>query len=122
VLVNPLLAVGQLHGSYAQGAGQALLERIVYDEGGQLLTASLMDYAAPRADDFVEPALDKTVTPSPRNPLGVKGLGEAGCIAVPPAIVNAVVDALVPHGCTHVDMPVTAETVWRVLDGRRGNG
>jgi carbon-monoxide dehydrogenase large subunit len=115
VIVNPLLAEGQLHGSYAQGAGQALLEAIVYDEGGQLLTATLMDYAVPRAGDFVEPVLDKTVTPSPRNPLGVKGLGEAGCIAVPPAVVNAVVDALAPWGCTHLDMPITAQKVWRVL-------
>jgi carbon-monoxide dehydrogenase large subunit len=114
-IVNPLLAEGQLHGSYCQGAGQALMEGVVYDADGQLLTASLMDYAVPRLGDFPEPELDKTVTPSPRNPLGAKGLGEAGCIAVPPAIVNAVVDALAPFGCTHLDMPVTAEKVWRVL-------
>jgi carbon-monoxide dehydrogenase large subunit len=116
-IINPLLAEGQLHGSYAQGVGQALLEGIVYDADGQLLTASLMDYAVPRADDFPEPLLDKTVTPSPRNPLGAKGLGEAGCIALPPAIVNAVVDALAPFGCRHLDMPITAEKVWRVIHG-----
>ncbi len=114
-VVNPLLAEGQLHGGYAQGAGQALLEGLVYDREGQLVTATLMDYAVPRAADFPEPELDKTVTPSPRNPLGAKGLGEAGCIALPPAIVNAVVDALAPLGCTHLDMPITAERVWAVL-------
>lgn len=118
-VVNPLLAEGQLHGSYAQGAGQALLEAIVYDREGQLLTATLMDYAVPRPGDFPEPVLDKTETPSPRNPLGAKGLGEAGCIAVPPAIVNAVVDALAPWGSPSLDMPITAEKVWRVLRGRQ---
>jgi carbon-monoxide dehydrogenase large subunit len=114
-IVNPLLAEGQLHGSYAQGAGQALLEGLVYDRDGQLVTATLMDYAVPRLGDFPEPRLDKTVTPSPRNPLGAKGLGEAGCIAVPPAIVNAVADALEDWGAPHLDMPITAEKVWRVL-------
>ncbi|HET9489953.1 MAG TPA: xanthine dehydrogenase family protein molybdopterin-binding subunit [Methylomirabilota bacterium] len=118
-IVNPLLAEGQLHGGYAQGAGQALLEGIVYDGEGQLLTATLMDYAVPRLGDFPEPELGKSVTPTPRNPLGVKGLGEAGCIAVPPAIVNAVVDALAPFGCRHLDMPLTAHKVWRVLHEAR---
>jgi carbon-monoxide dehydrogenase large subunit len=118
-IINPLLAEAQLHGSYAQGVGQALLEGIVYDAEGQCLTATLMDYAVPRADDFVEPVLDKTVTPSPRNPLGAKGLGEAGCIGVPPALVNAVVDALAPYGCRGIDMPITPEKVWRVLRGGR---
>jgi carbon-monoxide dehydrogenase large subunit len=119
-IVNPLLAEGQLHGSYAQGAGQALLEQLVYDADGQLVTATLMDYAVPRPGDFPEPELDKTVTPSPRNPLGAKGLGEAGCIALPPAVVNAVVDALAPFGCTHLDMPITAEKVWQVIARGRG--
>lgn len=119
-IVNPLLVEGQLHGSYCQGAGQALMEGVVYDADAQLLTASLMDYAVPRLGDFPEPELDKTVTPSPRNPLGAKGLGEAGCIAVPPAIVNAVVDALAPFGCTHLDMPIAAEKVWRFLGTSRG--
>jgi carbon-monoxide dehydrogenase large subunit len=114
-IINPLLAEGQLHGSYAQGAGQALIEGVFYDAAGQLLTASLMDYAAPRADDFPEPVLGEMHTPSPNNPLGVKGLGEAGCIALPPTIVNAVVDALRPWGCTHVDMPLTSEKIWRIL-------
>jgi carbon-monoxide dehydrogenase large subunit len=119
-VINPLLAEGQLHGGYAQGAGQALLEGLAYDGEGQLLTASLMDYALPRADDFPEPVLGATVTLSPRNPLGAKGLGEAGCIAVPAAVVNAVVDALAPFGVAHLDMPITPEKVWRVIRlGRR---
>ena len=115
VIVNPLLAEGQLHGSYAQGAGQALLEALVYDEAGQLATGTLMDYAVPRVGDFPEPVLGKMTTPSPRNPLGVKGLGEAGCIVMPPAIVNAVVDALRPFGVTNVDMPMTSAKIWEAM-------
>jgi len=117
-IINPLLAEGQLHGGLAQGIGQTLMEQIVYDEGAQLLTATLMDYAIPRADDVPAVTIEKMHTPSPRNPLGAKGLGEAGCIAIPPAIVNAVVDALVPFGVTHVDMPLTAEKLWRAMRSR----
>jgi carbon-monoxide dehydrogenase large subunit len=117
-IVNPLLAEGQLHGGFAQGFGQALLEQLIYDADGQLLTGTLMEYAVPRADDVPEPVIEKTVTPSPRNPLGAKGLGEAGCIAVPPAIVNAVVDALAPFGIRHLDMPLTPEKVWRAIRTR----
>ncbi len=116
-IVNPLLAEGQLHGSLAQGLGQALMEQIVYDERGQLLTGTLMDYAVPRAEDVPPVTLVKMHTPSPRNPLGAKGLGEAGCIAIPPALVNAVVDALAPFGVTHVDMPLTPEKLWRAMRG-----
>jgi carbon-monoxide dehydrogenase large subunit len=115
VIVNPLLAEGQMHGSFAQGIGQVFQEAVLYDAQGQLLSATLMDYAVPRAADWEAPDHIGTVTPSPRNPLGVKGLGEAGCIAIPPAVVNAVVDALAPLGCTHLDMPITSETVWAVL-------
>ena len=114
-IINPLLAEGQLHGGLAQGFGQALMEQIVYDERGQLLTGTLMDYAVPRADDVPAVTIEKMHTPSPRNPLGAKGLGEAGCIAIPPAIVNAVVDALTPFGVIHVDMPLTAEKLWRAM-------
>jgi carbon-monoxide dehydrogenase large subunit len=115
VIINPLLAEGQLHGSYAQGVGQALLEGLVYDAEGQLATGTLMDYAVPRVGDFPEPVIGKMVTPSPRNPLGVKGLGEAGCIVMPPVIVNAVVDALRPFGVTNLDMPLTSERVWHAM-------
>ncbi len=118
LVVNPLLAEGQLHGAHAQGAGQALLEALLYDETGQLLSGSLMDYAAPRLGDFPEPLLVTSVTPSPFNPLGVKGLGEAGCIALPPAIVNAALDALAPFGVDDLDMPLTPERIWRALAGR----
>ncbi len=114
-IINPLLAEGQLHGSLAQGLGQALMEQIVYDERGQLLTGTLMDYAIPRADEVPAVTIEKMHTPSPRNPLGAKGLGEAGCIAIPPALVNAAVDALAPFGVTHVDMPLTAEKLWRAM-------
>jgi aerobic carbon-monoxide dehydrogenase large subunit len=115
VIINPLLAEGQLHGGLAQGFGQTLMERIVYDEHGQLLTATLMDYAVPRADDVPAVTIEKLHTPSTQNPLGAKGLGEAGCIAIPPAIVNAAVDALSPFGVTHLDMPLTAEKLWRAM-------
>jgi carbon-monoxide dehydrogenase large subunit len=114
-IVNPLLAEGQLHGSLAQGLGQALYERIVYDEHGQLLAGSLMDYALPRAGDMPSVTIEKMHTPSPHNPLGAKGLGEAGCIAIPPAIVNAAVDALTPFGVVHLDMPLTPDRLWTAM-------
>jgi carbon-monoxide dehydrogenase large subunit len=116
-VINPLLAEGQLHGSLAQGLGQALLEAIVYDADGQLVTGTLMEYAIPRADEVPPVVIEKTCTPSPRNPLGAKGVGEAGCIGVPPAVVNAVVDALTPFGITHLDMPVTPARLWSALRG-----
>jgi carbon-monoxide dehydrogenase large subunit len=115
--VNPLLVEGQLHGALAQGIGQALMEQIVYDaESAQLLTGSLMDYAVLHADDMPAVTLDGTTTPSPLNPLGVKGVGEAGAIAAPPAIVNAVLDALSGVGVETLDMPLTVEKVWRAIN------
>ncbi|HEU5319920.1 MAG TPA: molybdopterin cofactor-binding domain-containing protein, partial [Methylomirabilota bacterium] len=114
-VVNPLLVEGQLHGSLAQALGQVFAEQVVYDAEGQLLTGTLMDYAVPRADDLPVPVLGKTTTPSPRNPLGAKGVGEAGNIGVPPAVVNAVVDALAPLGVTALDMPLTPEKVWTAI-------
>jgi carbon-monoxide dehydrogenase large subunit len=118
-VINPLLAEGQLHGALAQGLGQALYEAIAYDRDGQLLTGTLMDYAIPRADDVPPVLLEKMHTPSPRNALGAKGLGEAGCIAIPPAVVNAAVDALAPFGVTHLDMPLTPARLWAELRSQR---
>jgi aerobic carbon-monoxide dehydrogenase large subunit len=117
--INPLLVDGQIVGGFAQGLGQALLERIVYGEDGQLLTGTFMEYAIPRADDMPELIVDRTVTPSPLNPLGVKGVGEGSACVAPPAIVNAVVDALSPFGVHHVDIPLTAEKIWRAIASGR---
>jgi len=117
-IINPLLAEGQLHGALAQGLGQALLEAIVYDGDGQCLTSTLMDYTIPRAADVPPVLIEKMHTASPRNPLGAKGLGEAGCIAMPPAVVNAAVDALAPLGVTHLDMPLTAQRLRVALAAR----
>lgn len=115
VVVNPMLVEGQLHGGMAQGLGEALMEKIVYDTDGQLLTGSLLDYALPRAADIPAVVSDRLSTPSPFNALGAKGVGEAGCVGVPAAIVNAVVDALSPFGITQIDMPITGETIWRAM-------
>ena len=121
-LINPMLTVGQVQGGLAQGIGQALLEHTVYDEGsGQLPSGSLMDYALPRADDL--PPLDITLAelPTAVNPLGVKGAGQAGCMAAPQTIVNAILDALAPLGAEHIDMPATPERIWRAIrSARRG--
>ena len=117
--INPLLVDGQIVGGFAQGLGQTMLERIVYGEDGQLLTGTFMEYAIPRADDMPDLVVDRTVTPSPLNPLGVKGVGEGSACVAPPAIVNAVVDALSPFGVTHVDLPLTAEKIWRAIGLRR---
>jgi carbon-monoxide dehydrogenase large subunit len=118
VIVNPLLADAQLEGSLAQAWGGIMSEAIAFDADGHLLTGTLMDYALPRADSVPHAEIHHTHTPSPRNVLGVKGLGEAGNIGVPPAVVNALVDALAPFGVRHVDMPLTPERVWRALHGR----
>ena len=120
VVVNPLLASGQVHGGTAQGIGQALLEHTVYDGEGQLLTGSFMDYCMPRADDlpFIEVTLVED-TPCTTNPMGVKGAGEAGAIGACPAVINALVDALSPLGIRHVDMPATPEKVWRAIHDAR---
>jgi carbon-monoxide dehydrogenase large subunit len=113
--INPLIVDGQLHGGIAQGVGQALWEHAVYDTNGQLLSGSMLDYALPRASWLPSFELDETVTPSPVNPLGIKGVGEAGAIASTPAVVNAVVDALSDLGIRHIDMPLTDQTVWRAM-------
>jgi len=113
--INPMIVEGQLHGGITQGIGQALYETAVYDDNGQLLSGSMMEYHVPTAADVPPFALDHTVTLTKTNPLGVKGIGEAGTIASTPAIVNAVIDALSPLGITHIDMPLTAEKVWRAI-------
>jgi carbon-monoxide dehydrogenase large subunit len=118
-IINPLLVQGQKHGGLAQGFGQALWEGVVYDDNGQLLTGSLMDYATPHAEQFPEFELDSTVTPSPHTPHGAKGVGEAGTTGAPPALVNAVLDALRPLGVTELDMPLRPERVWRAIQAAR---
>ncbi len=116
--VNPMLVAGQMHGGLAQGIGQALMEHAVHDPAtGQLVAGSLMDYALPRAADLPAFRHGTVETASPNNTLGFKGVGELGPIGAPPAVVNAIVDALADAGVTHLEMPVTAETVWRALGG-----
>jgi carbon-monoxide dehydrogenase large subunit len=111
--INPLLVEGQVHGGIAQGVGQALWEGVVYDDNGQLLTSTFMDYAMPIAREFPPFELDNTVTLTPVNPLGVKGVGEAGTIGSTPAVAAAVADAL---GVAHIDMPFTAEKLWKIIN------
>ncbi len=117
-VINPLIVDGQVHGGLVQGIAQALYEGAAYGPDGQLLTGTMADYAVPKAHMFPAFATDRTVTPSPHNPLGVKGVGETGTIASTPAIVNAVVDALRPDGITHLDMPLTPERIWTALHGK----
>jgi carbon-monoxide dehydrogenase large subunit len=120
-MINPTLVEGQLHGGFAQGFGEAMMERVIYDDDGQLRTGSLIDYAIPRAAHMPQIDFVHTVTRSPTNPLGAKGVGEAGSIASPPTIVNAVLDALAPLGVTHIDMPLTAPRVWAAIQAARAN-
>lgn len=114
-IVNPTLAHGQLVGGLVQGLGQAMLERLVYDSGGQLLTGSLMDYAVPRADEVPVIDIESLSTPSPYNLLGAKGVGEAGCIGVPAALMNAARDALAPLGECELQFPLTSEQFWQAI-------
>jgi aerobic carbon-monoxide dehydrogenase large subunit len=115
-VINPLLLRGQVQGGVAQGVGQAMLERTVFDpESGQLVTGSLTDYALPRADDLPAIEFAYNVVPCRTNPLGIKGAGEAGAIGAPPALVNAVVDALAELGIEHLDMPLTPERLWQAI-------
>ena len=116
-LINPLIVEGQIHGGLAQGIGQALVEEVVYGDDGQPLTGSFMDYAIPRASDFPRFELDNTVTPTPVNPLGAKGVGEAGTIGSTPCIVAAAVDALSGFGVRHIDMMLRPEKLWRIIHG-----
>ena len=114
-IVNPMIVEGQVHGGITHGIGQALFEEAVYDDSGQLISGSYMDYVLPRADDLPSFETDHTVTPCPHNPLGVKGAGETGTIGSPPAIVNAVIDALWPLGVRDLAMPLTPQKVWQAI-------
>ena len=118
--INPVIVEGQVHGGVVHGAGQALWEGVVYDDNGQLLTGSLLDYAVPRAHMVPDMEILSTVTPSPHNPLGVKGIGETGTIASTVTIYNAVLDALKPLGVTKLEMPLTSERVWRAIQQAKG--
>ena len=119
-VINPMIVDGMVQGGITQGIGQALMEEAIYDESGQLLTGSMMDYAVPKAEDIPSFELARTETPSTTNPLGVKGAGETGTIAASPAVINAVVDALSPFGVRHIDMPAKPETVWRAMQTAKG--
>src|SRR5262249_56109104 len=120
-VINPMIVDGMVHGGIAQGVGQALCEGAVYDDAsGQLVTASMMDYALPKADMLPTYETDRTVTPTPVNPLGVKGAGETGTIAATPAVMNAVVDALAGFGVDHIEaMPLTAERVGKTIQAAK---
>jgi len=115
-IINPMIVEGQVHGGIAQGVGQAMLEGVRYDEDGQMLTASYMDYCMPRADDVPSFQVSHTTTLCPSNPLGIKGCGEAGAIGSPPAVINAITDAL---GTEAIAMPATPQAVWAALQNRR---
>jgi carbon-monoxide dehydrogenase large subunit len=120
-VINPLIVAGQVHGGIAQAVGQALLEQVVYDADGQLLTGSFMDYGIPRADDLPEfNTLTDESTPCKINPLGAKGVGELGTVGATPTVINAIIDALRPLGVTDIAMPATPERVWRAIREARG--
>jgi carbon-monoxide dehydrogenase large subunit len=114
-VINPMIVDGMVHGGIAQGVAQALYEYAAYDESGQLQSGSMMDYALPKADDLVSYETDRTVTPSPVNPMGIKGAGETGTIASTAAVANAVMDALAPLGISHLDMPLTPARIWAAI-------
>jgi len=115
VVLNPMIFDAQVHGGVAQGLGQALREQVAYGEDGTVLSGTLMDYAVPRATDMPTLILGETCTPNPFSPLGVKGVGEAGCNGAPPAVANAVMDALAPLGIKHIDMPYTPAKLWAAI-------
>jgi carbon-monoxide dehydrogenase large subunit len=119
-VVNPAIVDGQLHGGITQGIAQALYEEVVYDEDGNLVTGTMVDYLVPGAPEVPNFTLDRTEVPSPTNPMGVKGIGESGAIAAQPAVINAVIDALSHEGVTHIDMPASPFRVWQALQEARG--
>lgn len=119
-VINPIIVDGQIHGGIAQGIAQAVYEEAVYDEDGNLVTGSMVDYLVPGAPEVPSYTLERTVTPSPSNPMGVKGIGEAGTIGSPPAVINSVIDALSPFGVTHIDMPASPWNVWQTIQDAQG--
>ena len=119
-VMNPLLLKGQLHGGIVQGAGQILSEQVLWDETGQVLTGSFMDYAMPRASDFPFFEIETNPVPSPRNPLGIKGAGEAGTVGAVACLTSAILDALAPLGIEELAMPAMPERVWRAIRDARG--
>ncbi|HEU4832075.1 MAG TPA: molybdopterin cofactor-binding domain-containing protein, partial [Actinomycetota bacterium] len=120
VVMNPMIVDGQVHGGVAFGIAEALYEEVLYDESGNLVTGTMTQYLVPSAAEMPSFELDRTVTPSPTNPLGVKGIGEAGTIAAPPAVINAVVDAVSHLGVTEIGKPATPERVWKAIRDARG--
>ena len=121
-VINPMIVDGQVHGGVAQGIAEALYEEAIYDESGNLSTSSMTQYLIPGATEIPTMTLDRTETPSTTNPLGVKGIGEAGTIASPPAVINAVVDAVSHLGVTDVGKPASPERVWRAIRDAQGGG
>jgi carbon-monoxide dehydrogenase large subunit len=118
-IINPLIVEGQVHGGVVQGIGQALFEQCVYDDDGQLLTGSMMDYCLPKADSVPDFRVATNVTPCTHNVLGVKGCGEAGAIGATPAVINAVIDALAEYGIDDIAIPATPERVWQAMVSAR---
>jgi carbon-monoxide dehydrogenase large subunit len=122
-VINPLTLAGQIHGGVAQGVGQILMERVAYQEGnGQLLTASFMDYAMPRADTLCNVAIKSNPVPTATNPLGAKGAGEAGTVGAMPAVMIAILNALAPVGVRTLEMPATSDRVWQAIEAARAAG
>ena len=116
IMINPTIVKGQIHGGIAQGVGQILMEQVAYDpQSGQLLSGSFMDYAMPRADNFSDMEIASNEVPTQRNPLGVKGAGEAGTVGAMPALMNAIMNALSDVGVTELEMPATPDRVWRAI-------
>ena len=114
-VINPMIVDGQVMGGVIQGISQALFEQVVYDENGQMLSGSLMDYSFPNTRLTPSMELGRTFTPSPRNPLGAKGIGESGATGAPPAVVNAVLDAFRPYGINNLDMPLWPDRLWKIF-------
>jgi len=117
-VINPMIVEGQVHGGLADGIGMALMENIAFDTEGNCLGGSFMDYLLPTSLECPSWELGATVTPSPHHPIGAKGVGESATVGSPPAVVNAVIDALRPYGVRHADMPLTPAQVWRAIQGR----